>query len=272
MKEKVNQFSDLNKNRRRRRFLLKIYLSIFAGGLVIAALVWLVINLPLLKFKTISSNASETQIGEKLIEVVKTYVQKNSLAVDILGPNHFFIWPKSLTGKEIGFPELDKIEIRKNYLSQALLISILEKDTAGIWCLRKESDFSSPRCWLFDRSGKIFKESLSTSGNLIKVVDDYSQENLNLNSKILPDPMAENMVSILVMLSETSLSPRKIEILDLKPQEVEVSTFNGPKIYFSLRRKADIYLEILNALAKESNFASLAYVDLRVENRVYTRK
>lgn len=273
MKGKVSHFSDLKINRRRRRFLLKLYLSIFVGGLTLAALVWLVINLPLLKFKTISSNASETHIGEKLVEVVKDYVRKNSLAVNILGPDHFFIWPKSLTGKEIGFPELEKIDIQKNYFSRALLISILEKDTAGIWCLRKESEPSfAPKCWLFDHSGKIFKASLSTSGNLIKVVDDYSQENLTLDSKILPDPMAENMVSILDMLSESSLSPQKVEIKDLELQEVEVSTFDGPKIYFSLRRKADAYLGVLNSLAKEPNFANLTYVDLRVESRVYTHK
>lgn len=275
MKEKVNQFSDLKNTRRRRRFFIRMYLLVFVGAVVLFTIGWFFISFPFFKFKVITSNASETSIGDKIIEVVKSHVEKNSVAKKFLGVNHFFIWPSSLVGKDIGLPELDKIEIKKNYFGQALLINILEKDIAGIWCLRKnvaEATNDPSNCWVFDRLGRVFRKSLSTSGNLIKVIDDFTQDSLDVDSKILPEPLTENMLSILDVISKSSISPKKIEIKNLNLQELEVQTFDGPVIYFSLRRNATAYLDVLNTLAKEPGFSKLAYVDLRVENRVYTHK
>ena len=70
-------------------------------------------------------------------------------------------------------------------------------------------------------------------------------------------------------IKASGLTVEEIALHDIGLEEVDVSTYNGPVIYFSLRFNAMEDLPVLQQLLAKPNFNSLQYIDFRTENRAY---
>jgi len=266
MKKQSLDFSEIKKHRRKRQRVIKIlsYSTLFL--FVIGGLVWLFIFSPIFRFNNVEVIIGDDSLKEKIAGQLEAKV-KNSFLNNIFGERNFLVWPSKLGEKEFAsLPEIYELTIDKQYRKNNITITATERSALGIWCLQKKTP---PACFKFDDQGFIFRESLATGGNLIKIVRDFEQENLAVGDSILPEEFRANIISILQVLEDSGLSTKEVVLRDLKLQEVEVPLSSGPEIYFSLRRKADIYLEVLKSLSQEPGFNDYSYIDLRVENRVY---
>jgi len=311
-KETPTSWSDIHSRKRRRyhRILFIFLLFSFCGILIGVA--WLVIYSPLLTIKSIEVTGNRNVSSENIITLADSGIFNGSWWKKILGIQNMLVWPESFSGDTLKLmPELNSINIEKSYLSRKIKIAVQEKQSLGIWCIQKmqmDEDLNryesapgphEPMCWWFDSSGTLFKRAIDMEGSIFIVVDDYSQKNLGVGSKILPDKFIENTFSIFRAIAASGLGVKEMRLNDLALEEMEVDTYGGlpvqvppnassspgalaktdlpsvvltkegPKIYFSLRFPADNIPDVILSLKEKSVFDKLQYIDFRVENRVY---
>ncbi len=328
-KENAVLWSDVRsrEERRRSRIFSGLVFLVICAFLIGGA--WTVIYSPLFKIKSIEVTGNNGISSDNIITLVTAEIFRDSFWKRVLGKDNILIWPDSFSGDSLKFlPELKSLSARKNYFERKIKIIAEERKPFGVWCLlgaqtyadgtqtnadthtrtnadtaqtnaekiQRESALSqrlsaSDSCWWFDSSGVVFKKAISAEGNLITSLSDYSQKDIGLNSKILPDEFIPNIFSIFRAVSASGLSVKEMRLNDLTLQEIEVDTYDGlpadlpagsllkagalskagPKIYFSLRFPADSVPEVIKSLKEKTTFGSLQYVDFRVENRVYYR-
>jgi hypothetical protein len=189
--------------------------------------------------------------------------------------NNMLAWPRSLATSDVALvPQLAGITLQKNYGSHTVTAVVAERIPSAIWCAMPSTlangDLSGDEsCFWFDDTGTLFQKAFDTEGSELFAVHDYAQSGLAIGGKILPDPFVPNMISILDTLEASGLTAKEIALRDLSLEEVDVSTYNGPALYFSLRFSATEDLSTLQQLMEKPDFNSLQYLDFRTENRVY---
>jgi hypothetical protein len=130
-------------------------------------------------------------------------------------------------------------------------------------------DLNNEQCYWFDNAGVLFERSLSTQGNLIFVVNDFSQSPRGLNETVLPSEFNANFISIAKVLHQIGLGIKEIDLNNLSLEELDAQTMEGPRLEFSLRFPAADYLSVLQSLIAQGGFGKLQYVDCRTEDRVF---
>ncbi|MDO8664846.1 MAG: hypothetical protein Q7K44_04885 [Candidatus Liptonbacteria bacterium] len=298
-KENAVLWSDVRSREERRRsriFSGLIFLAVCAfliGG------AWTVIYSPLVKIKSIEITGNNSVSSDDIITLATAEIPRGSFWKRVLGTENILTWPDGFSGDKLKFlPELKSFSVQKSYGQRKIKIVIEEKNPFGVWCLHNaqinadETQITADtnnntvnqseavsNCFWFDSRGVIFKKTIGVEGNLIASLSDYSQKNIGLNSKILPDEFVANIFSIFRAVSASSLSVKEMWLNNLALQEIEVDTYDnlstevfaraGPKIYFSLRFPADNVPGVIKSLKEKTVFGNLQYVDFRVENRVY---
>lgn len=308
-----NYVSGVQERRKRRRFYF--FLAVVFGTIYFITLgaSWIVLRSPVFHIQKIAITGNEAVATDDILSLLQSRVVRGEPLKALLGFGNILIWPEELLpGDLIFIPSLKSLKIKKNYRERRIVVTVEERKPRGIWCLVKpqtdaehtqtnadkgltdvesfprESALSqrgSASCWWFDDEGVIFKRALSAEGSLIITVNDYSQSGLGLNSKILPQSLIANALSVFRVLRASNLNIKEIRLRDLSLQELEVDTYPstpldtardkslwagiGPKIYFSLRFPADNNLAVIENFAVKPGFNKLQYLDFRVENRVY---
>jgi hypothetical protein len=115
----------------------------------------------------------------------------------------------------------------------------------------------------------MFESALDTQGGVTTVIHDYSGNKATIGGMVLPEEFTPRLISIITTLKQSGISVANIALRDLSLEEVDVTTMNGPSIYFSLRFSASKDLPVLQSLMAKPGFNKLQYIDFRVENRAY---
>lgn len=303
MAKEVSSLSDVYKKEKRRRLLVIFGSVIFIiYGLTLAG-IWLVIYSPLFRIQKIEISGNQRVTADDVRTFLILQFAGDSLWKKVLGSRNILVWPENFSQDNLKLmPELKSIAIQKNYGSRSVFVNVIERQPLGIWCFVPrpnneqietnnkqifggdsvsfdENSSDNTACWWLDDEGVLFRRAFDVEGNLIEVIDDYSQRELGLGSKILPPQFISNLFTILKVVASSSLSIKEIRLNDLELQEIEVDTYGGssaetsakagPKIYFSLRFPAANTLEVIRLFRGQTNFGNLKYLDFRVENRAY---
>ena len=117
----------------------------------------------------------------------------------------------------------------------------------------------------------LFEQALNAEGALVRTVRDYSRSPISLGQRVLPANFFVNLRSVFDALDLGGIHAREVALSDIELQEVEVRTFEGPRILFSIRFPAENTLSVIKSLKEKVNFAALENLDFRVENRAYYR-
>lgn len=290
-------------NRRRRRVIFWI-IALIAYCVFLGA-TWLVVRSPLFRIQNMEISGNKTVSNENIRALAERKISNGSFWKKALGVQNMLVWPEHFSSDDLRIiPELKSVLARKNYGKRTIVIAVKERRPFGVWCFVKpqmnadetliNADTSNgnisenPRinlresasdCWWFDDDGTLFTKALKVEGNLITVVNDYSQKNLGAGSKILPNEFIPNIFSVFQVISESDFSVKEIRLNDIHLQEVEVDTYGGspagvsakagPKLYFSLRFPADNTLAVIQSLKNQPGLGKLQYIDFRLENRAY---
>lgn len=263
------------KKKHRYQKYVGIIFSVFIFYLGTSGVIWLFLKSPVFKFKAINFENNQKISDEKIMDFFYSQVFRGNRLNYLLGFQNFLIWPSIFEEDDLKLlPGVKSITIKKDYVKKELTAVISEREPYGIWCHIKSSEeelVGQENCWMFDREGKIFARTAAAEGGRILVVDDYSEREIGLYSKIAPDIFISNIFSVLELIKRLELKIKKIEITDWNLREIKVSLLGGPIIYFSLARPIKSEEQAIRFFMEKPDFYRFEYLDFRVENRLYYR-
>ena len=267
MTDLESYFSDVQNKRRRRRTY--IALSAFIGTVyaLILGIGLLLFRSPLVGVNDIRIEGATEVTPMQIMDMVLIKMRWPQNRWGFLGFRNILAWPKQLSGDDLKLlPSVKDIRIEKSFRKHSVTLSVIERKAVGIWCVMKREPTT---CFWFDQEGVMFRNTWAAEGSLISVVNDYSQGDLGINDVILQKEFIPHLIGILKVLPESNVAVKEIKLVDLSLQEVEVSTFDGPTIFFSMRFPPSEVVGVLNSLREQPGLEKLESIYFRVEGRVY---
>jgi len=266
------------KRKKRRQFFWVAVVIVIVIVIVIVA--WIFIWSPVFRLKQIVIQGENTVPSSTVASLLQeNLAQNNGFALKLLGAGNMLAWPDAVVSSELAsVPQVASLTVTKNYWYHTVTATVAEREPFAIWCAMPSLDASGDPegeefCYWFDNTGTMFADAFDTEGNAIFAVHDYAEGAATgtaaLGSKILPDFFVPNLISILNVLKQSGLNVKEIALEDLSLEQVNVSTYDGPTIYFSLRFPSDVDLPVLQSLMAKPGFDNLQYVDFTVENRAF---
>ena len=255
-----------SRQRRKKYFFLGAALVILYILLFSAS--WVVLRSPVFRVQNVVIRGNDTvPSGDIMALLQSSALRDHDFWKALLGFRNMLIWPYSVAPDDLRMiPQLAALTLSKDYFSHTITATATERKPFGIWCLRPEAE---EQCYWFDNEGTAFEKTFDTQGSLMFAVHDYSQGKVGLNGKVLPAPFVDNFISILTVIRESGIDTKEIALKNIDLQEMDITTYNGPALYFSLRFPSDNDLPVLQSLMAKPSFGKLQYVDFRVENRAY---
>ena len=137
----------------------------------------------------------------------------------------------------------------------------------GVYCLSPEPvEGLGPDCYLFDKDGIVFAKAKTVVGEVILRVEEVSDYQAKIGQRFLPISQWSNLLKILDYISRGSWSS---SVFRLKRDQEEIILEGPPKLLFSLRFDPEKHLAALTELKKKVKVENLAYLDLRVEDKIF---
>lgn len=268
-------YRDQLKEKRRKNFLLKLFLITGLVFLCLAGAVYLLFFANLLDLRSIDVSGAEIIPAAELKAAAESWLDAKFLGVarsrDLL-----FISSEKL-GSELaaGFPRIDAVEVKKEF-PHGIKISITERKPAGIWCLPAQAGFpASGKCFFFDENGIAYAEAGQSSGFLILTVADYQDKEIALGSPVVSEEWLNNIMVAKETLPKIGIDVAEFTIPSGSFDEFDAKTAQGWKIMFSNSTDVAKQISSLNVLLRDklsaSKKAALQYIDLRIQDRIYYR-
>ena len=268
--------AERRKNKKKKSRKLFIATVVFLAILVVVAVLWVFFRSPFLRVKRVVIEGNSAVPSDNIMDLLRREaLLDHGFPASLLGLDSMFVWPTALTPGELAMlPQLSSLQIHKNYWNRTITVDVTERQPLAIWCSMPKIDANGnpegdEACYWFDDTGTLFLRAFDTEGSAISAVHDYSQHGAVLQGKILPDIFIPNLISILTVVRQSGLNVQEIALNDINLQEIDVSTYGGPGLSFSLRFPADEDAPVLASLMANPDFNKLQYVDFRVENRAY---
>ena len=273
LEEYLSEKQKKKKERRRRLWWLAVVVIVFGVGLFG---VWVVELSPIFHINRFAVTGNSAVASADILTLLQASMSRHrTLAFSLLGIDNMLAWPKALATSDVALiPQLADVALQKNYGGHTLAAAVTERVPLAIWCEMPPADANGnpsgdESCFWFDDTGMLFQKAFDTEGSELFAVHDYTQTGLGVSGKILPDMFVPNLISVLGAIKTSGLTIKEVAQNDLSLEEIDVSTYNGPVLYFSLRFSAAEDVPVLEQLMQKPDFNSLHYVDFRTENRAY---
>ncbi|OGY98168.1 MAG: hypothetical protein A3A43_02300 [Candidatus Liptonbacteria bacterium RIFCSPLOWO2_01_FULL_56_20] len=262
--------SDIQERAERGRRRTAFFAAWGAVALMAIGALWVAVHSPVFAVQAVEIQGVRRVTEQEVLALLEAAVPGDSFVRRVLGFRNMLVWPDRLPEDTLALnPYLRDLAIHKSYSSHAVRVDILERTPFGLWCFKQQEP---GECFWFDDQGVVFERSLAAEGNLIRVVNDYSQNAAPLAGVILPRAFMQNFFSILRVLAAADLNIKEVRLDDVGREEMRVVTHDGPELYFSLRFPSDDALPVIASLYAGGfgeGFSKLEYLDFRVENRAY---
>jgi len=163
------------------------------------------------------------------------------------------------------FPQLQEVDVKKDYVGRSVKITVTERGKTLIWC-----DNENENCFWADEDGLIFTTAPIPEGTLlVNVIRDSTDRELKVGERVLSEDLFVNLKYAIELLEGLDASIREIRLDDLKFKEATAVISGGPEIYISLTIDPRFGAGVLEGLMDSPDWGRIRYVDLRVENRAY---
>lgn len=268
--------SEKKKKRKKRRAIGAIVVAFIGAYVVLAGTGWIVLKSPLFALGSVVVEGNSTTASSDVLAVLQSSaLRDHSFIKSILTIKDMLVWPDQLSSSEMALlPDAAAISIGKSYFTHTITADVTERTSVGIWCFMPQLNaagdpMTNESCYFFDASGTLFEHGFDTEGGSLFAIHDYSQKDPGMNGTILSGEFIPNLISILNVIQTSGVDVQEIALNDIGLQEIDVTTYNGPAIYFSLRFSADEDLPVLQNIMNMKGFSKLQYIDFRVQNRAY---
>jgi hypothetical protein len=265
--------SEKQKKRKKKRKYFLIAATLTASYLLLMAAFWLFLRSPFFRVDHMVVAGNATVPADAVATLLQSSVLRDhGFWKSLAGSRNMLVWPGELSSSDLQMiPQLAVVTLSRDYFSHTITATAVERTPFAIWCLVSAANGSvlDERCYWFDGQGIAFAKTFDTQGSLMFAIHDYSQDHVGLNTTVLPEPFVANLISVIDAVKQSGVDVKEIALRDLSLQELTVTTYDGPSLYFSLRFSAANDLPVLQSLMAKPNFKNLQYVDFRVENRAY---
>lgn len=252
--------------RQRYRLLYASTAAVLGAAIVITAALAFLLYFPLWRVREVRIQGLSYMSPGAVEDALRARVPQGSWLKHLLGMHNLLVWPDSFSAEDLKFLwSASAVTISKDYLRGVVTVQVAERPHLGIWCFERTEP---PQCFWFDGNGLITR-TLGTEGNLLLVVNDYARDGIRFQEPLVPAEFLPNLFSIFDALRSMDITRKEIRLNDLGLEEIQVPTFDGPDLLFSLRFPAVNAPAGLKALQEKTALSKLEYVDFRVENRVY---
>jgi hypothetical protein len=280
------------KQKKRRKYFLAVGAFLVIYFIFLGIFVFIV-RLPAFQEDRIVVNGNTTVPSSQIVDLLQGNIINHHWINALLGINNMLIWPSSLPSTTLSMvPQLASLNISKDYFLHTITIAVTERQPFAVWCFvgsdgsmadaeaianteanalssLMSDTLGNESCFWFDQQGTLFEPTLDTEGGLTTVVHDYTGDKPAIGATVLPAEFTPNLISIINAVKESGLAIQDIALHDLSLEEIDITTINGPDVYFSLRFPADNDIPVLESLMAKPGFNKLQYIDFRVENRAY---
>ena len=273
-------------DRRKKRRRIRAYFFTALGLIVLYAMFfvtqWSILHSPVFRVDNVVVQGDSAVASADVVALAEAAAApRDHFLAATLTFRNMLLWPDVIPEQDLRMvPQLATATVSKDYFAHTVTITVTERSPFGIWCFAAPPgggatasssatvNFGAP-CYWFDNTGTIFEKAGETQGDLVFVVYDSAQSPRGLDQKVLSDEFLANFISVMEVLKGSGLAVRAIKLDDLSLEEVDVSTANGPTIYFSLQFPADEYLGVIQKLMLQPTFDKLQYIDCRTQNRLF---
>ncbi len=251
---------------RRQKFFRRLRLYGYASGGVLAAVLffYLFAGSPLFKVGALKVVGGESIDQSALISLLKSQVAATSLGW--LGADNYLAWPTTL---DYTAPLVSSIAIEKSFWSRAVAITVIPRQRYAVWC--GEAAAASDACYWVDETGVLFETAPVAEGQLVQTIFDTAPTLGSLGSSVLETSTFQKVKKIIDGAKKLDMSIAKITV-NRRLEEVWLDTAGGTRIIFSSRFDPEpTALPALSRFIKKPGLSGLAYVNLTVENRAFTK-
>lgn len=239
---------------KKKGFWIAVSLPVF-----FSALAYLLFFHPIFWIDDIRLNGNETVDHDTIVGIIDNATVSN---ITFFKSKTIFLARTSEMADRVlnEFPEIESARIKRSF-PDSLTITIHEREAVAIWCRDDGDD-----CYLIDANGVIFKEAPITAR--LAVIRGG-----NTAVSLSEAPISrDNMISLMEIWGGVKDVVKIVEF-GIKESDVIARTDEGWDAYFTLREPPSVQTERLTLAIKEQMFdqdgATLDYVDVRFENRVY---
>lgn len=252
-------FLDEQLHKRERQARIKLYLLAWGIALFSLGLFYLAMDSKAFKVKAFNITGSNQLADDTILEILGNVALQRKIE-KFLGTKNLLAWNASRPNVS-GTALLDA-QIDRDWLKQEVNIKVKERERLAIWCDKSKT------CYWIDQEGTAFDPAPETEGSLILTVHDIRGKNTMPGKKIIEDRFLTNLIKILIGIQELKI-PVKKAIFDDKLQEIGVTAYSRPDLFFSIRFDPALNLSSLRSLQEKGELQKAKYIDLRVENRIY---
>jgi len=268
----MRSYKDELRASKRKKLILKsaIFFAVLIIGLVGA--VYLLFFARLMDVREVTVEAEEEMRG-RINNEISSWLNSGFWRFTE-GSNLLFLSGNVLASRIIEkFPELESVKITKKF-SHALIATVQERKPSGIWCLSAQAGLSEQAdCFYFDKSGKAFSSTQPSNGFLVLNVIDQRSRELGLGDKVAEEVWTKNIFKAKDVLSKHNISIAMFVIPPDSFDEFHAKTAEGWKILFGNQTDIESQISALAIFLKEkispAHRATLQYVDLRIQDRIY---
>ena len=218
-------------------------------------------------------------VGEKRVDTqdILALVKREGIAKAFFrarfGEKNMLAWPMRLRKEALAtFPLLTALDITREYGTHRVVIRVTEREPFGIVCMKQRNASEGARpteCMWFDADGVLLGTAFEAEGPLIPVVVDYSGRMVRVGEVFMTREAMKNVLAIFEVVRSGEVDVREVELRDAVLEEVAVATYEGPRLYFSMRAYPEGAAALLKSLSQKGEFKKLEYVDFRVPQRAY---
>jgi len=156
---------------------------------------------------------------------------------------------------------IETIEINKNFLTNSLVINIIEKKLDLTWCELDE-------CYYLDETGAI----ITTAPQAESAIHNLDLSQL-IDNKIKIDQKFLDFAYKLLRVREFNGIKVKRYYVDNEPRSIKLNLTDGPEIYFNIDENFNTQVNSLNLLLKEraksEDIKKISYIDLRYGDKIF---
>jgi len=157
-------------------------------------------------------------------------------------------------------PQIREVSFAKRVFDKQLVVDVAEHETTIIWQSNNER-------FMVNRSGVVY--DVAPQDSPLTVVEDLKNVPVNLNQKIVTTDFIEFVTAVVANLPrKTNLAARRVMVPETT-FEIEVVTSEGWTIILDTTRSIETQLTNLVKVLRTHGVEPRAYVDLRIEDRVY---
>lgn len=257
----------LKRKTKHKKHIIKQVLFYFMLIAFLGAIVYALFFSPLMLITHIEISGNKNIAKQPLLNQVNS--QLSGKYLKLFSKNNFlFVKNKKIKDNLlVKFAIIRKVKVKKKFPSQ-LKINILERTPTMIIC-------DNNQCYTLDENGQVYDKASQVFKKKLITLTDENNRKINMGDIMLNKNYMNYIVKIKKRVEEETnlILKNNFRTPSIISSDIRAKTQEGWEIYFNENVNLDKEIEelkvVLNKKINQKQRADLAYIDLRINNKIY---